>query len=122
FINSSGFRATALVAGQTTKSLYATLPISGGESIIFFPFFILLAYIIFLYTKSQLANLWQRLFVVILLFFIFTHTHPQWFVWLTPFLIIDLVKSGMKHLPLVILSILVWLMQVTLFDPGLSVW
>ncbi len=122
FINSHGFRATALVAGQTTKSLYANLPISGGESIIIFPFLILFFYLIFFFKKAGTQNLWSRFFIIILLFFIFTHYHPQWFLWLTPFLILDLVKSRLLHWPLVVISFISWLGLVTLFDPGLSVW
>jgi hypothetical protein len=122
FLGSAGFRATALIAGQTTKSLYATLPISGGEAIIYFPLFILFFYIIFFYSKSSLENLWERFFIIVLIFFIFTHTHPQWFLWLTPFLVIDLVKSHLKHWPLVLISLVAWLGQVSFFDPGLSVW
>ncbi|KKQ91853.1 MAG: hypothetical protein UT58_C0001G0032 [Microgenomates group bacterium GW2011_GWC1_39_7b] len=122
FINSHGFRATALLAGQTTKSLYATLPISGGEAIIYFPLFILFCYIVFLFNKAKTDDLWNRFFILILTFFIFTHTHPQWFLWLTPFLVIDLIKSRFSHWPLTITLFVVWLGQVTFFDPGLSVW
>jgi hypothetical protein len=122
FIGSSGFRSTALVAGQTTKSLYATLPISGGEAIMYFPLFILFAYVIFFYNKAKLEDLWGRFFIIILIFFIFTHTHPQWFLWLTPFLIFDLVKSQLKHWPLALITLIVWIGQVSFFDPGLSVW
>lgn len=122
FINSSGFRATALIAGQTTKSLYAALPISGGESIVLFPLFILFFYLIFFFTKADLKKVWSRFFIVILLFFIFTHYHPQWFLWVTPFLVIDLVKTNLKHWLLAAIAFLSWLGLVTLFDPGLSVW
>lgn len=122
FINSAGFRATALVAGQTTKSMYATLPISGGESIILFPFLVLFFYLVFLFLTAKLEDLWKRFFSIILLFFVFTHYHPQWLLWLTPFLVIDLVKSGLKHWPLVLITFISWLGLVTLFDPGLSVW
>lgn len=120
FLGSQGFRSTALVAGQTTKSFYATLPISGGESIVIFPFLVLLFYLIFFFSKTTIENLWKRFFIMILIFFIFTHYHPQWFLWLTPFLIIDLVKSGLKHWPLVALAFVSWLGLVTFFDPGLS--
>ena len=122
FINSPGFRGNALVAGQTTKSMYAALPISGGESIIFFPFLILFFYLVFLFKKADLKSLWSKFFIIILIFFILTHTHPQWFLWLTPFLVIDLVKSRFNHWPLAILAFLSWLGLVALFDPGLSVW
>jgi hypothetical protein len=120
FLRSPGFRATALVAGQTTKSFYAALPISGGESIIIFPFLVILFYLIFLFFTTELEDLWERFFIMILLFFIFTHYHPQWFTWLTPFLIIDLVKSKLKHWPLILLSLISWFGLLTFFDPGLS--
>jgi len=122
FINSTGYRATALVAGQTTKSMYATLPISGGESVILFPFLLLFFYLVFFFRKIELRNMWVRFFMVILLFFIFTHLHPQWLLWATPFLVIDLVKSSLKHWPLVLVIFVTWLGMVSLFDPGLSVW
>ncbi len=120
FFNSVGFRSSAFVAGQTTKSLYATLPISGGEAIIYFPLFILFLYMVFYYSKLGLERLWERFFVILLMFFIFTHIHPQWFTWLTPFLVIDLVKSGLKHWPLVLILLLAWFGQLTFFDPSLT--
>lgn len=122
FLNSSGFRATALVAGQTTKSLYAALPISGGESIILFPLLILFFYLVFFYQEKSVENLWKKFFMLLLVFFVFTHYHPQWFLWVTPFLVIDLIKSKFSHWPLIILILISWLGQVSLFDPGLSVW
>ena len=36
FLWSKGFRMTAALANQTTKSFYANVPVSGGESIILF--------------------------------------------------------------------------------------
>lgn len=122
FINSPGFRLTALVANQTTKSAYAQLPISAGESILIFPFSVLFFYLIFLFFKAKIGDLWKRFFVITLLFFMFTHYHPQWLVWLTPFLVIDLVKSNLKHWLLVLIVFFSWLGLVGLFDPGLSVW
>ncbi len=122
FLSSGGFRSTALIAGQTTKSLYPKIDISGGESLLLFPLFLIFFYVLFLYRKSLKDLLWQKFFVVLLLFFVFTHYHPQWFLWLTPFLIIDLVKSRLAHWPLALLSFISWLGLVTFFDPGLSVW
>jgi len=121
FINSHGFRATALVASQTTKSFYAALPISGGEAIVIFPMAIILLYLFFWYRSNTPETLWQKFFVLLLIFFTFTHYHPQWFLWITPFLIIDLIKSRFSHWPLVVLSFLSWLGLLTFFDPGLSV-
>jgi len=120
FVNSHGFRSSALVAGQTTKSLYAAIPVSSGESIVIFPLLLIFFCFILFYSKEALENLWSRFFIMLLLFFILTHYHPQWFVWITPFLIIDLIKSGFKHWPLILLSFLSWLGLITFFDPGLS--
>ncbi|KKQ36693.1 MAG: hypothetical protein US53_C0042G0005, partial [Candidatus Woesebacteria bacterium GW2011_GWA1_37_7] len=120
FINSQGYRGSALLAGQTTKSFYAAIPISGGESIIIFPLLMVFFCFLFFYLKGSLESLWSRFFIMLLLFFIFTHYHPQWFVWITPFLIIDLIKSGLKHWPLTLLSLISWLGLITFFDPGLT--
>ena len=122
FLSSQGFRATALLAGQTTKSLYAQIPISGGETIILFLAFLVFIYVVFLYRSVSVEKLWQRFFILMLLFFIFTHWHPQWFLWITPFLIIDFVKSGLKRwLPLAI-SFFSFLGLLSFFDAGLTVW
>jgi hypothetical protein len=122
FILSKGFRATAMLSGLTTKSFYAQIPISGGESIILFLAAVLFVYLVFDFSKNFVEDLWKKFFVLLLLFFVFTHYHPQWFVWLTPFLVIDLVKSNLKHWPLVVISLVSWLGLITFFDPGLSVW
>jgi len=120
FIGSKGFRTSALLAGQTTKSMYAVLPISGGESIIIYIAAVLFIYIVFLYSTNPIDQLWLKYFLLMLLFFIFTHYHPQWFLWITPFLILDLVESRLKSFPLILLSLLSWIGLVTFFDPGLS--
>ncbi len=122
FIFSKGFRASALVAGQTTKSLYAILPISGGESIMIYLAAIIFVYIVFLFSENKLENLWQKFFIISSLFFIFTHYHPQWFTWITSFIIIDLVKNGAKRWPIILLALVSWLGLVTFFDPGLTTW
>lgn len=121
FLPSQGFRSTALVANQTLKSLYAQIPISGGESIILFLATIVFFYLIFLYKNSTVENLWQRLFSILLLFFIFTHYHPQWFLWITPFLIIELIKTNFKHIFVVILMFMAFFGGLLLFEPSLSI-
>jgi len=121
FLPSKGFRATALLAGQTTKSLYAQIPISGGESIILFVVAAVFVYLLFLIRKAAPENLWKSFFIVLLIFFIFTHYHPQWFLWITPFLLIDLVRNP-KHWLLIAVSLVSFVGLVSFFDPGLSVW
>jgi len=122
FIFSKGFRTTAMLASQTTKSFYAQIPISGGESIILFLAAVIFIYLVFLFKKNTAEDLWKKFFILLLLFFVFTHYHPQWFVWITPFLIIDLVKSNLKHWVLVVITLFSYFGLITFFDPGLSVW
>lgn len=121
FIWSSGFRMTAALANQTTKSFYAQIPVSGGESVILFLAIVIFVYLIFFFQKTLVENLWKRFFVMILIFFIFTHFHPQWFLWTMPFFVLDLVKNKLKHwLPFTGL-ILVFIGMISFFDSGLSV-
>lgn len=122
FIASTGFRRTALLASQTTKSFYAQIPISGGESIILFLVAVVFFYILFFYKKALAGDLWKRYFIMLLVFFTFTHYHPQWFLWIMPFYVIDLVRSNFKHWPLLALTLLSFLVLITFFDPGLTVW
>lgn len=121
FIGSAGFRRTALIANQTLKSFFAQIPISGGETIILYLLFILFFYLIFIYKRLNGEFVWQRFFIIILLFFIFTHFHPQWFLWLIPFFIIELIISKFKHLFLYTLILISYTGLVFLFEPSLSV-
>lgn len=120
FLPSSSFRSTALFANQNSKSLYANIPVSGGESIILFPVFLLLFYLIIWNTKKKLS-IWSLYSIPLLLFFIFTHFHPQWLIWLTPFLILDLVRNGIKNIIPILLVILTWFASLFFFDPSLTV-
>lgn len=121
FIYSAGFRRTAMLAGQTTKSFYAQIPISGGESIILFLALVIFFYIVFFYKKTIVTDLWKRFFIMLLTFFIFTHYHPQWFIWIMPFYVIDLVVSKFKHWPLLLTTLFSYIALVTFFDPGLTI-
>lgn len=121
FLGSAGFRSSALVAGHTLKSFYAQIPVSGGQSIILYLASIIFVYLVFYYHKVEQHSIWQRFFVILLIFFVFTHYHPQWFLWLTPFLIIDLVKSDLEHCPLVFISLFSFIALLFFFDPSLTI-
>lgn len=121
YIFSSDFRSTALVASQTLKSLYAGIAISGGVSILLFPMLLIFFYLYLSYHKQDADNLWKICLMTLLVFFVFTHHHPQWILWLSPFLIIDLVKSQFKNLVLVVLVIVSFTGSLFFFDPSLTV-
>lgn len=122
FIWSEGFRMTAALANQTTKSFYANIPVSGGESIILFLAVVIFMYFIFYFAKATLEDVWKNFFLMLLVFFVFTHFHPQWLLWMMPFYMVDLVVSKFKHWPLFLVVMFSFVALVTFFDPGLTVW
>jgi len=122
FIWSEGFRMTAALANQTTKSFYANIPVSGGESIILFLAVVIFMYFVFYFAKATLEDVWKNFFLMLLVFFVFTHFHPQWLLWMMPFYMIDLVVSKFKHWPLFLVVMFSFVALVTFFDPGLTVW
>lgn len=121
YLFSHGFRSTALFASQSAKSLYAQIPVSGGESILLFPAALIFLYLVMFYRGISAKFLWVNYFLVLLLFFVFTHTHPQWFLWLTPFLILDLVYSNFKHWLVAGISLISFIILLFFFDPSLTV-
>lgn len=121
FIFSKGFRSTALVASQTLKSLYAQIPVSGGESILLFISVLIFIYLVMLKIKTTEIFIWQRYLVAILPFYIFTHFHPQWFLWVTPILIIELVKTKFQNLLPLLIMFFSFVGSLFFFDPGLTI-
>lgn len=121
YLPSPGFRANALLAGLTQKSFYAQIQISGGESLILFPMILIAVYLLFLFSKNIIETVWERFFVVLLIFFILTHFHPQWFVWLTPFLIIELIINRFKHLIPLLIVLISYICSLFFFDASLTV-
>lgn len=121
YLPSQDFRTVALFANQNTKSLYANIPVSGGESILLFPAFLILFYLLIWNRKIDRLILWKLYSIPLLLFFIFTHYHPQWLVWIMPFLILDLAIEKAKNLLPHFLIFGSWLSSLFLFDPSLTV-
>lgn len=120
YLSSASFRANALFASQASKSLYASIPVSGGESILLFPVSLILFYL-FIWNKNlDRLNFWKIYSIPLLLFFIFTHYHPQWLIWLTPFLILDLSFNKFKNLLPILIIILTWFSSLFFFDPSLT--
>lgn len=117
FINSVAFRQTVLFSNQSQKMLFMKLSLSGAEYLsVFITGYI---FLIVLCTIKKLS-LWKWFLMIMLLLFGVTHYHPQWFLWLTPFLIIFMIeKPKYRLLPAVIL--LTWLIITLLFEPSLSI-
>lgn len=119
YLQSYNFRSVALFANQNSKSLYAQIPISGGEALVLFPMFLLLTYLI-MWRLGRTMVMWQIYLIILLLFFTFTHYHPQWLLWLTPFIILDLISRQFKNMLPVTLILLSYIGSLFFFDPSLT--
>jgi len=114
FIGSASYRYYALFAEQINKSTYAGISIASGTDIPFF--FMAYLYILLLFWSKKIS--FKTAFGTALLSSLaFTHFHPQWLVWITPWLIIYSVK---KHSFILYLATLVcWFGVLFSFDETL---
>lgn len=99
YLGSPAFRQYALLASQSDKLLYAKIMISGSQ---FLPLFILTLVISlwWRYLRPRVLSDLSWLCVPLLLFYAFTHFHPQWFVWVMPLLTIIYATSKSVRLPI----------------------
>jgi len=120
YITSSAYRYMVF-SPKSQKMLYMEWMLTGAEGI--FPFLLVL---VFLYLMSQRIKLKPQLFstyffVFFLLLFSVTHYHPQWFLWLTPFLIIELINYNFKETYLYLGLLSIYIFIVFTFENSLSV-
>lgn len=125
YLNSSAFRAMVLFSPKSQKMLFMGWPVSGAEVI--YPFILFLTIIYFRayyssmdksFHKSEIA--WYFLGILLLVFSV-THYHPQWFLWVTPFLIWELIENNYQHWLLTLTIFLSWLAITFFFEPSLTI-
>lgn len=119
FLPSKAFRAMVLFAPKSQKMLFMGWPVSGAEVVYPFILFLAIIYLFAYYLKKKtpLATYFLTIFLLILSV---THYHPQWFLWVTPFLIWELIENKFKHKLLVFILFGCWLVITLLFEPSLS--
>lgn len=99
--------------------LFMIWKVTSAEGI--FPFVLALTFIYFFSHYSKLKiRIENVILVILLIIFSVTHYHPQWFIWLTPLLVLNLVATNFKHALLVATLFLSWLFIVFTFEPSLS--
>lgn len=111
YLSSISFRTYALYAEQTGKSTYAGITIASGTSIPWF--FIAYAAIIVLLLSRRLSVV-DGFGLALASSIIFSHFHPQWFIWLIPWLLMK--TSSAKLLPLYIGALFSWFLILLSFD------
>ncbi len=115
FIFSPIYRYYALYADQITKSTYAGISVASGHDISWFFIFYTLVIGLVVYRK---ISLFPALAAALFSSLTFTHFHPQWLLWLTPWFIYFAIKTK-NFLPL-IFTLISWTIIVASFDTSLN--
>lgn len=117
FLGSVSFRQNVLLSNQSQKMLFAKIPVSGAE---YLSIFVVIYVFLVVLSNLKKIELWKWFLSVMLLFFSVTHYHPQWFLWLTPFLIIFWVEyQNLKIFPVILYAC--WFLITIFFEPSLSI-
>ena len=106
---------------KSQKMFYMEWMLSGAEGI--FPFLLILC---LLYLFSQNKKLKPKFYVsyftaMFLLLFSVTHYHPQWFIWITPFLIIELLNYKFKEAWIYVGLLSIYIFIIFTFENSLSI-
>jgi hypothetical protein len=118
YLSSPAFRQYALLASQSDKLLFAKIMISGAQYIpLFIAGLVLVFWWRFFKPRARTTAGW--LMVPLLLFYSFTHFHPQWFVWIMPLLSIAYATVKSTRLPIVLL-LFAYLLIILFFENSLN--
>jgi hypothetical protein len=117
FLGSASFRQNVLFSNQSQKILFAKINVSGAEYLSLFVVF----YVgLLLLTNFKKMVLWKWFLMVMLVLFSLTHYHPQWFLWLSPLLVIFWAEYPDKRIyPLIFFWS--WFLITLFFEPSLSI-
>lgn len=120
YIFSSAYRFMVF-SPKSQKMLYMEWMLSGAEGI--FPFLLIIS---FIYLLSQNKTLQPKYYIsyflsIFLLLFSVTHFHPQWFIWISPFIIIELLNYQFKEAWAYILLVLIYIFIIFTFENSLSI-
>lgn len=114
YITSPAYRYFALFADQIGKSTFAGIAVASGTVIPWF--FIVYIFGLFLFWKKKI-NSETILGISLLTSLVFTHFHPQWLVWLMPWMIYESIKKD--ELIFYLGMIIAWLGILFSFDSTL---
>lgn len=119
FISSPAFRQMVLLNDKNQKMLYMIFKLTGAEGI--YPFVVGLFVIFFAaYFVGKKKNISYYFMAILLLLYSVSSYHPQWFLWIMPFFVYELVKNDFKHWVLVATLVVCWLIITLLFEASLS--
>lgn len=122
YIFSPHFRSQALFAPQMDKILYAKIALSGGEGIYITLGLLFILYFIFAFQKRSADDFLHFSLASLLLVLAFTHFHIQWFLWVTPFLLIWLLNNWKSNVYISFFGLIFGLiLMLFLFESSLQI-
>ena len=119
FLGSSAYRQMVLFSPKSQKMLFMIWSVSGAEGVYPFVFILSIIYFYAYFLRDRLRVGFIFLAILLLIFSV-THYHPQWFLWVSPFLIWEMVRSDFKYWVLILIFMLSWLVITAFFEPSLS--
>lgn len=94
YLRSPVFKSNVLASPESQKALFAGVKVSGADTLYIFTIgYILILIFAIIHKAKGFEFIWKYFFAVLLLFLAITHFHPQWFLWVTPFLIFFIVEK-----------------------------
>ncbi|EKD56652.1 MAG: hypothetical protein ACD_58C00129G0002 [uncultured bacterium] len=120
FLSSSAFKYMVFGA-KSQKMFYMEWMVTGAEGIYPYLLGVILIYLHAIRNMELDQKLWKYFLAYFLVLFSVTHYHPQWFIWVAPFIIIEMVTSNWRNLWLDLTLLACYIFIVLTFDNSLSV-
>lgn len=94
YLASPVFKSNVLASPESQKALFAGVKVSGADTLYLFVIgYVLILIFAIIHKANGFEFMWKYFFAVLLLFLAVTHFHPQWFLWVTPFLIFFILEK-----------------------------
>lgn len=114
YLSSIAYRQYALFAEQIGKSTYAAISIASGHDV---PWFFIAYLLILILVWHRKLSFMTASAAALLSSLAFSHFHPQWLVWILPWLTIFVISKEDYFLYLVVIAC--WFIILFSFDPTL---
>lgn len=114
YLSSVAYRQFALFAEQIGKSTYAGISIASGHTV---PYFFIVYILVLILVWKNKISFSAATAASLLSSLAFSHFHPQWLVWIMPWLVIYTVSRTDYFFYLSLL--ICWLVILLAFDPSL---
>jgi len=121
FLGSIYFRQSSFVSGLSQRMFFLGLDIGFEEQILLVVLALVFLFLLADRRESGSGNLTAYFLAIPLIILAGSHFHPQWLLWVTPFLALVFARKKSLFLPIVIL-LLGWLGTVLLFNDKFLTW